>query len=43
MEYLRNCSEESIAAAGKRPELKNVNMDVDNFLVYTTEVRKFLK
>ena len=41
VEYLRNCSEESIAAAVKAGA-KKVNMDVDNFLVYTTEVRKFL-
>lgn len=41
VEYLRNCSEESINRA-VRMGVKKVNMDVDNFLVFTTEVRKFL-
>lgn len=42
VEYLRNCSEESIAAAVKAG-VRKVNMDVDNFLVFTTEVRRFLR
>lgn len=41
VEYLRNCSEETIAKAVSIGA-KKVNMDVDNFLVSTTAVRKFL-
>lgn len=41
VEYLRNCSEDSIAKAVSIGA-KKVNMDVDNFLVSTTAVRKFL-
>lgn len=41
VEFLRNCSEDSIAKAVKTGVCK-VNMDVDNFLVFTTAVRKFL-
>lgn len=41
VEYLRNCCEESIAKAVKMG-VRKVNMDVDNFLVFTTAVRKFL-
>lgn len=40
VEYLRNCSEESIAGAVALG-VKKVNMDVDNFLVFTTAVREF--
>lgn len=41
VEYLRNCSEETIAKAVSMGA-KKVNMDVDNFLVCTTAVRQFL-
>ena len=41
VEYLRNCSEDSIAKA-VLIGAKKVNMDVDNFLASTTAVRKFL-
>lgn len=41
VDYLRNCCEESIARAVKTG-VRKVNMDVDNFLVFTTAVRKFL-
>lgn len=41
VEYLRNCSEQSIARAVEIG-VKKVNMDVDNFLVFTTAVREFL-
>ena len=40
IEYLRNCSEESIAEAVALG-VRKVNMDVDNFLVFTTAVREF--
>lgn len=40
VEYLRNCSEKSIADA-VGAGVKKVNMDVDNFLVFTTAVREF--
>lgn len=40
VEYLRNCSEKSIADA-VTAGIKKVNMDVDNFLVFTTAVREF--
>ena len=40
VEYLRNCSEESIARAVALG-VKKVNMDVDNFLVFTTAIREF--
>ncbi len=40
LEYLRNCSEESIAKAVAFG-VRKVNMDVDNFLVFTTAVREF--
>lgn len=41
VEYLRNCSEETIAGAVKKG-IRKVNMDVDNFLEFTTAVRTFL-
>lgn len=41
VEYLRNCSEASIARAVQLG-IRKVNMDVDNFLVFTTKVREFL-
>ena len=41
VEYLRNCSEESIRKA-VGIGVKKVNMDVDNFLVFTTAVRKYM-
>lgn len=41
VEYLRNCSEDSIRKA-VRLGVKKVNMDVDNFLVFTTAVRKYM-
>lgn len=41
VEHLRNCSEETIAEAVKRG-IRKVNMDVDNFLVFTTAVRRCL-
>lgn len=39
--YLRNCSEENIAAA-VCAGIKKANMDVDNFLMFTTAARQFL-
>lgn len=42
VEYLRNCSEESIAKA-VNVGIRKVNMDVDNFLVFTTAVRTFMR
>lgn len=39
--FLRNCSEEDIRKAVEQG-IKKVNMDVDNFLVFTTEVRRFM-
>lgn len=41
VEFLRNCSEMSIAKAVKMG-IRKVNMDVDNFLACTAQVRKFL-
>lgn len=41
VEYLRNCSEKSIADAVSAG-IRKVNMDVDNFLVFTTAIRKFM-
>lgn len=41
VEYLRNCSEESIRKAVSLG-VRKVNMDVDNFLVFTTAVRKYM-
>lgn len=41
VEFLRNCSEESVARAVELG-VRKVNMDVDNFLVFTTETRRFL-
>lgn len=41
VEYLRNCSEEDIARA-VGAGVRKVNMDVDNFLAFTTAVRKFM-
>ena len=41
VENLRNCSEASVAKAVKAG-IRKVNMDVDNFLVFTTAVRKHL-
>ena len=41
VEYLRNCSEISISRAVKAG-VRKVNMDVDNFLVFTTAARKHL-
>ena len=42
VEYMRNCSEASIAEASKYGVCK-VNSDVDNFLCYTTAIRKFFR
>lgn len=42
VEGLRNCSEASIADAVELG-VRKVNMDVDNFLVFTTEVRRALR
>lgn len=42
VEYLRNCSEASISNAVALG-VRKVNMDVDNFLVFTTEVRRALR
>jgi fructose-bisphosphate aldolase class II len=41
VEYLRNCSEKDINQAVTMG-IKKVNMDVDNFLVFTTAVRRSL-
>ncbi len=41
VEFLRNCSEDSIYKAVKMG-VRKVNMDVDNFLAFTTAVRRFL-
>lgn len=41
VEPLRNCSEASVARAVELG-VRKVNMDVDNFLVFTTEARRFL-
>jgi fructose-bisphosphate aldolase class II len=41
VEYLRNCSEKDINRAVNMG-IKKVNMDVDNFLVFTTAVRQSL-
>lgn len=40
VKYLRNCSEDSVTKAVELG-ISKVNMDVDNFLVFTTEIRKF--
>lgn len=42
VEYLRNCSEEDIALA-VRHGIRKVNMDVDNFLSFTTAARAHLR
>ncbi|MGB4609819.1 MAG: class II fructose-bisphosphate aldolase [Saccharofermentanales bacterium] len=41
VKYLRNCSEQDICTATKLG-VKKINMDVDNFLTFTTAVRKYL-
>ncbi|MCH3918422.1 MAG: class II fructose-bisphosphate aldolase [Spirochaetia bacterium] len=40
VEYLRNCSEKDVSMAVDIG-IHKVNMDVDNFLVFTTAIRKF--
>ncbi len=40
VEFFRNCSEQSISEACKSGICK-ANMDVDNFLVFTTAIRRF--
>jgi len=42
VEFLRNCSEQDIRKAVDLG-IKKVNMDVDNFLVFTTSVRRSLR
>lgn len=42
VEFLRNCSEESISRAVALG-VRKVNMDVDNFLPFTTQVRRVLR
>ena len=42
VEFLRNCSEKNIRRAVDLG-IRKVNMDVDNFLVFTTAVRRFLR
>ena len=42
VEYLKNCSEEAIREASFHGVCK-ANMDVDNFLKFTTAIRKFFR